>query len=452
MRRGSRAGKWMLVLLGMTWLTAGAQEPSLTLRQAIDQALGKNPDAAVAQADVNAARAGVGLARTGLWPRFNFTEDISRGNDPVYVFGTRLRQQRFAQSDFALNSLNRPSPIGNFATRFDGSWMIFNWFGTQQQIKGARLGAASASSMSEQVKQGIVMRVVEAYQSVLFAERRVAVAQHEETTAEMLSSDSKTKVAAGLAVDSDMLAAQVNLSERQQELIAAQGDLDVGWAQLEAAMGTEMNPMATLKPMEARSFPDGVLADEIASALKTRPDLQALQQMKSAQIAGVKAAKSAFGPQVSAYGNWEMDRDSFAGNGGNNWVAGVQLRLDILPLAKRQQLAQGEAARQKAVAQEQSAEQQIRLAVRSAYSQHQTAEHIVKTAEASTEQAAESLRIVQNRYKAGLSTMTELLRAEDAQRLSQNDYWRAVYGNTVAYANLLYATGTLTPDSAENLQ
>ncbi len=452
MRRGSRAGKWMLVLLGMTWLTAGAQEPSLTLRQAIDQALGKNPDAAVAQADVNAARAGVGLARTGLWPRFNFTEDISRGNDPVYVFGTRLRQQRFAQSDFALNSLNRPSPIGNFATRFDGSWMIFNWFGTQQQIKGARLGAASASSMSEQVKQGIVMRVVEAYQSVLFAERRVAVAQHEETTAEMLSSDSKTKVAAGLAVDSDMLAAQVNLSERQQELIPAQGDLDLAWAQLEAAMGTDMNPKATLKPMEARSFPDGVLADEIASALKTRPDLQALQQMKSAQIAGVKAAKSAFGPQVSAYGNWEMDRDSFAGNGGNNWVAGVQLRLDILPLAKRQQLAQGEAARQKAVAQEQSAEQQIRLAVRSAYSQHQTAEHIVKTAEASTEQAAESLRIVQNRYKAGLSTMTELLRAEDAQRLSQNDYWRAVYGNTVAYANLLYATGTLTPDSAENLQ
>ena len=452
MRKGIRAGNWMLLLLGITWLAAGAQGPSLTLRQAIDQALGKNPDAAVAQADVNAARAGVGLARTGLWPHLNFTEDISRGNDPVYVFGTRLRQQQFAQSDFALNSLNRPTPIGNFATRFDGSWMIFNWFGTQQQIKAARLGAESASSMSEQMKQGIVMRVVQAYQSVLFAERRVAVAQHQEATAEMLSSDSKTKVAAGLAVDSDMLAAQVNLSERQQEFIAAQGDLDVGWAQLESAMGTEMQTRATLKPIEARSFPDGVLSDEIASALKTRPDLKALQQMKSAQVAGVKAAKSAFGPQVSAYGNWEMDRDSFAGNGGNNWVAGVQLRLDILPLSKRQQLAQQQAARQKTEAQEQSAEQQIRLAVRSAYSQHQTAEHIVKTAEASTEQAAESLRIVQNRYKAGLSTMTELLRAEDAERLSQDDYWRAVYGNTVAYANLLYATGTLTPDSAETLQ
>jgi outer membrane protein TolC len=68
------------------------------------------------------------------------------------------------------------------------------------------------------------------------------------------------------------------------------------------------------------------------------------------------------------------------------------------------------------------------------------------------EQSAESLRIVQNRYKAGLTTMTDLLRAEDAERRSQNDYWRAVYGNTVAYAELMYATGTLTPDSAENLQ
>jgi outer membrane protein TolC len=133
-------------------------------------------------------------------------------------------------------------------------------------------------------------------------------------------------------------------------------------------------------------------------------------------------------------------------------VAGVQISLDLLPMAKRAKLAEEEAARRKAEAQERSGEQQIRLGVQSAYSQHETAERIVKTAEASTEQATESLRIVQNRYKAGLSTITELLRAEDAQRLSQDDYWRAVYGNTVAYAELMYATGTLTPDAAESLQ
>ena len=217
-------------------------------------------------------------------------------------------------------------------------------------------------------------------------------------------------------------------------------------------MGSEMPVRPALTPIEARNYPDGVLSDEIAGALKMRPDLRALEQQQQASAAATKAARDDFGPKVSAYGNWEMDRSSFAGNGGDNWVAGVQLTMDILPLGKRSRLAQEEAAREKAAAQEQTGEDQIRLAVRSAYSRHVTAERIVATAQSSMQQATESLRIMQNRYKAGLSTMTDLLRAEDAQRLSQNDYWRAVYGNTMAYAELLYATGALTPDSAESLQ
>lgn len=453
MRRVSQAWGWVLVL-GMAAGVASAQGPAatLTLRQAIDVALGKNPEMAAAEADTKAAAAQASLAKTAWWPRLNVTEDMSRGNDPVYVFGTRLRQQQFSQSDFAINSLNRPTPVGDFATRFGGSWMLFNGLGREWQVRGARMAAKSAADMSAQEQQTIVLRVVEAYQGVLFAERRIQIAQHEAKTAEAMRADAQTKVRAGLAVESDLLAAQVGLAERQQEVIAAQGDLETAWAQLEEAMGGELNPEPVLEPMDAKSFPDGELADEVASALKTRPELAALEQQRLAVGASVKAAKGAFEPQVSAYGNWEMDRTSFAGNGGNNWVAGVQIQMDILPFEKRARLAQAEAAREKVEAQQRSAEAQIRLAVRRAHSEHVTAELIVKTAQASMEQATESLRIVQNRYKAGLATMTELLRAEDAQRLSQQDYWRAVYGNVVAYTELLYATGTLTPESAESLQ
>lgn len=465
MGRRSRVSKAAALLAGIAWLRVAAQQPSsiqqpswaqapsLTLRQAIDQALKKNPQAAITQADWKAVEAGVRLARTGLLPRFNFTEDISRGNDPVYVFGTRLRQQRFAQSDFALNSLNRPTPVGNFATRFSGQWILFNWFGTEEQIRGAKFAADSARAISGAADQAIVLRVVEVYQTVLYAQRRVDVARHEETTAKALLADAKTRVHAGLAVDSDLLAAQVNLSEQQQARMAAEGDVDVAWAELETAMGVDTSsPQATLQPIQARSYPESNLADDLVNALKARPDLKALRQQTSAQMAAVKAAKDSFAPTVNAYGNWEMDKASFDGDGGNNWVVGVQLNLDILPFAKRAQLAQQRAAQQKAEAQERAQEQQIRLAVNRAWTEHRTAERIVATAQASMEQSAESLRILQNRYKAGLATMTDLLRAEDAEQRSQNDYWRAVYGNTVAYAALMYSTGTLTPDSAENLQ
>lgn len=424
----------------------------LTLRQAIAIALSKNPNAAEAQAGIKEAQAGVSQARAGLLPRLSFSEDISRGNDPVYAFGTRLRQQRFTQADFALNALNKPSPIGNFATGASGSWMLFNWFGTQNQIKSARFAEASAASMSDEAMQGIVLSVVQAYQSVLYAERQIDVARHQMATAQALLNDAKTRVKAGLAVDSDMLSAQVNLSEQQQELIAAEGNADATWAALQSAVGVDSLPPATLKPLQARSYPDGVLADDIATAVKARPDLKAVRQQQSAQMAAASAARADFYPTVSAYGNWGMDRQTFAGDGGNHWVAGVQLNLDILPFGKRAHLLQQEAAKQKTEAQERSGEQQIRLAVSQAWTQHRTAERMVQTARVSMQQSVESLRIVHNRYRAGLATITDMLRAEDAQRRSQNDYWRAAYQNTVAYANLLYATGTLTPDSAEDLQ
>jgi outer membrane protein TolC len=453
--RIARWKSWLAVVppgLLLLPLMGFGQQTSLTLRQAIDRALGQNPQVSEAEADIRSAGAGASMARAALWPRLSATEDLSRGNDPVYVFGTKLRQQRFAQSDFSLNSLNRPTPTGDFATRLSGQWMLFNAFATRQQIQAAKLGAASATSMGGAVRQSVIFEVVDAYQSVLYAQRQLAVAQHEQQTAEALMHDAETRVNAGLAIDSDLLGAQVNLSARQQEAIAAEGAVETAWAELEAAMGSTMDVHPELKPMEARSYPQGSMADDLAAALKTRPDLRALAQQTAAQAQAAKAARADFFPQVSAYGNWEMDRVTFVGDGGNNWVAGVQMNLDILPLGKRAHLEQARAAQLKAAAQEQSQEQQIRLAVSRAFTSHQTAERMVATARAAMDQSTESLRILRNRYDAGLATMTDLLRAEDAERQSQNSYWHAAYGNTVAYAGLLYATGQLTSDSAETLQ
>lgn len=426
----------------------------LTLRQAIAQALGHNPEGAEARADATAASAGVSVARTALLPQFHFDEDLSRGNDPVYVFGTKLRQQRFTQADFSLDSLNRPTPVGNFATQFTGEWSLFDGWATEERLRAAHLDAQSAEAMTGAVNQAIVLQVVEAYQQVLYAQRQVDLARRQVDTAQALLNDAQTRVKAGLVVDSDELAAEVNLAERQQEQIAAEGELETAWAELQAAMGATdgEGPRPQLQPLEAKSFPDGVLADDLAAAMKARPDLKALQRQAAAQRENARAAKAEFLPEIGAYGNWETDRETIAGNGGDNWVAGVRLSVDILPLAERARLRQQQAAQQKAETEEQEQELRIRLAVEQAFTGHETAERIVVTARATMQQSGESLRILRNRYNAGLATMTDLLRAEDAERQSQNDYWRAAYGNSVAYARLLYATGRLTPDSAEALQ
>ncbi|MBW4026273.1 MAG: TolC family protein [Acidobacteria bacterium] len=449
-----RAGL-MCFFLASSWHWGFTQQQTapLTLREAVEVSLEKSPDRTMAQTAVDAGREGSRLARTALLPSLTFSEAATRGNDPVYVFGTRLRQQRFQQSDFALNSLNRPLPINDFTTRFAGNWMAFDSWHTQFEIRRADLLAKSSSAAATRADQEIVHRAVEAYESILLAMRQVEVAQRDVETAKALLGSSENKVKAGLAVDADQLTAAANLSERQQNLISAQGRVEVSWAELEAAIGELIPPEArNLRPLGERHFDPLPLADELAVALKSRPDREDLALQRQAQQAAVQSARSAFGPQISTFGSWQTDRPSIAGAGGNNWLAGAELRVDILPAAKRENLALAKIALRRAEAATASADQQIRLEVTRAYYEHQAAQQMLDVARASTAQTAESLRILQNRYQAGVATMTELLRAEDAETQSSANYWQAVSRNTLTYANLKFATGTLTPGSVEDLQ
>jgi outer membrane protein TolC len=259
-------------------------------------------------------------------------------------------------------------------------------------------------------------------------------------------------VKAGLAVESDRMSAQVNLAACKQSLIAAEGDRELAWAELRQAMGTPDLPETRLAPIEEHDFPQGDLQQELKTAASTRKDLAAMGEADQAQGAATSAARLNYGPHVNVYGNLENDASSVGGANGNNWVAGVEVSIDLLPLGKHAQLAHENAASARVKAQLESYRQRVRVEVDQAHIQLETARQSMQTAHAAIDQATESLRIIRNRYEAGLATITDLLRAEDAQRQAQTSYWRAVYGNTVAYAQLLFATGILTPEAAEDLQ
>jgi outer membrane protein TolC len=450
MRLFSTTARWAVILCSFG-IVAGAQEP-LTLRRAIQQALKESPEVKAAVAGSLEAKTNASLARTQLMPQINFTEDISRGNDPVYVFGSKLRQQRFTMADFDLDALNRPTPIENFTTRLSGSWMAFDSFKTQKAIHSADLMRRSADSSAQAINQKIVLDVVQAYQSVLYAERGINIAEHELETAGALLSSVEDHVKAGLAVESDRMAAQVNVADRQQALIVAQGELEMAWAQLRVSTGAPNLQETKLQPIEPHDLPQSQLNQEIEIATKMRADLKALTEAQSAQASAASAAKWSYGPHIAAYGNLEQDRPSFAGSAGNNWVAGAQISIDVMPFSKRAQLAHERAVESRVGAQLAIYQQQTTLQVSQAHIQRQTAQLSLETARTAIDQANESLRILRNRYGAGLATMTDLLRAEDAERQSQMNYWHAVYANATAYAQLLFATGTLTPDAAEELQ
>ena len=146
--------------------------------------------------------------------------------------------------------------------------------------------------------------------------------------------------------------------------------------------------------------------------MKNRADLQSLAIRSSSQQMAVKSAKSEFGPRVDVFGSWQTDGETIAATSGNNWIAGAEIRIDLIPFEKRTRLQQEKAGLMRAQAGEDSARSMVRVEVSRAYYDHQSAAQMVGVARTAMAQAAESLRILENRYQAGLATLTDVLRAQ----------------------------------------
>jgi outer membrane protein len=432
-------------------LSQTAAEPSpLSLQQAASIALEKNPLRKAALADTKAASADVREAQSFLMPHVSFSELATRGNDPVYVFGSKLRQQRFTANDFALNALNRPLPYGNFTTRFGGAWNLFDSFASWHGMSRAKEMNVAATHQLERTEQEILFRVAQCYYGALLATKQLDVAEQAEKTAKSIMDRSQVRFDSGLVVESDLLSAKVRLASRDQELIRAKNNLELAHAQLNTAMGVPISAQYELaEPLAERALEVAPLAEIEQQALTARPDLKRIEAEQSAQELSVAIAKSSFGPRLNAFAGWELDNPTFlAGGGGNNWLGGIELQIDLFQGgAKRAALSRERANAEKIAALKQAAIDGVRLEVRQAYYDQDSSRKQVEVARTAITQAQESLRINQDRYDGGLLTITDLLGAEEAARRSQADYWQAVYQFHISYANLELASGTLNLQS-----
>ncbi len=273
------------VLAAMFVVPLAAQTSTpLTLPEAVSMALEKNPLHKAAMADTRISVAGIREARSPLMPKIMFTESAVRGNDPVFVFGTRLRQQNFTLADFALNRLNTPTPISNFSSRFSGQWSLFDglqsWFG----VSRAKYMQQAVEQQLDRTDQELVYQAVQAYFGVLLAQKQEQVAEDALKTAQAIEASSRARVESGMVVDSDLLSAQVVTSRRKQELIQTQDGLALARTQLALALG--MSADTAYEPQEAlaeRQFPAATAAELESKAMEKRPDLKRVESERSAQ-------------------------------------------------------------------------------------------------------------------------------------------------------------------------
>jgi outer membrane protein len=436
-------------------LLAGAQASAptpqnLTLPEAVREALEKNPTVQAADAYAKAVHEGIAEARAARMPRVDFSEGFTRGNNPVYVFGALLTQRQFTASDFALDSLNTPRPLNNFRTQFSAALSLYDGGQTGRRIKDAKLSEQGAGEMGQRTRQELIFNVVKSYTDELLARENARVAEAAVKTAQSDLHRAQSRHDEGQAVPSDLLSAQVQMAQAQEDLLQAQNAADLAHAALNVAMGLPEDAATIIEPgLREASFDAGPLADRQQQALKMRPDLRESGLGVEHALNGQRMARAEFLPKVNAFSSWEEDNQTFLARGGNNWTVGASLNFNIFDGgANRARLAAAHYRQNQAQAQLEQMTAAVKLQVREAYLNLTTAQQRVDVSRQAQSQAEESLRIIQNRYEAGLATITDLLQVESAHTSAQKNYLNALFDYRLSYAALELATGELAPDSA----
>jgi outer membrane protein TolC len=422
-------------------------EGQISLRTALERALGSDPSLRSAATGRSIAKSASSEARAGWYPFLRFNQSVTRSNNPVFVFGSLLEQGRFGASNFALDALNQPSPLTNSRTLIGAQYSLFDQMRTLSRVRRAGIGEDKASLAEQALRQKTIFDVVRSYYGLILSRERVRVAEDSLRSAQENLRRAGDMSDVGMITEADRLAAEVEVALSEQRLVEARGSERISLADLNVKIGNngfaELLPLADLTE---RFFPIDDSFDALALAFQNRPDWKvSLLSIDSAKT-DKRMAQGHWLPRVDVFGNYGYSSPT-EGKGSSDYTFGVSISYDIFDAGRKARIDQASGAISVAQSQVEVDRNTIRLEVITAEQNFKTAKARVQVLIKSSEQASEVLRIARERYQNGLTTLTEVLRAEAALSNAKKETLSARHDYIVAYAGLLLATGRLTLES-----
>lgn len=422
-----------------------AVSEKLPIEKAFELALANNPVLKARQADTSAARQDVNLARSRFLPQADIREAYVRSDNPVQVFSDKLTQQNFKTTDFEINRLNYPTLHTNVKTQFVLTQPLFNRGREFADYKTSSFYEKMSAAAESQARQKVLLDVQRAYLAWLLAidAHQVLVKTVETAAANVKLTDSRFR--AGMVLKSDVLQSQVHLASLQREELAAKNRIAIECSNLNVVMGTAPERQwQSVSPDFTPGSGNKDLAYWSRTALELRPERTYIAMNREAARMGVKKNRMNFLPAVNFNSIYEYDTEGMHGVNGDNVTVMVTAVFNLFNgLGDFAQLKKAKAEELKALAMEKDVEQNIRNEVHKAWLNRATAQEQVAVTEKSVSQAEEGLRIVRERYKSGLTIITELLNSETALSRARLERLQARYDYQMARAELRWAAGIL---------
>jgi outer membrane protein TolC len=351
------------------------------------------------------------------------------------------------QANLAAEGFNFPgvNPIvGPFqVVDFRGSlsWSLLNvaslenYIAAHHNFAGAKLSAQDARDM-------VVLTVGNAYLTCVADAARVVSVDAQLKTTQVSLDQANAAHNAGTSPKLDVLRAQVDNQNEQQQLIVAKNQLEKDKLALARTIGLPLAQSFRLTDAAPFAPLEGIDADQaVAQAVKNRKDLQALDEQLKAAEARKKAAFAQQLPAAGFQGDFG-DIGNTVGHSHDTYSAAGVVQAPLLPVAKtRGDEEVADAQYRQLQAQRSDMAQQINAEVRDALLDIQSAAKLVEATRGNVDLANEALSEAQQRFAAGVSDNLAVSQAQAQAELASDQYISALYQHNMAKLSLARALG-----------
>lgn len=323
---------------------------------------------------------------------------------------------------------------------------IQTYLAAKHNFQGAKLTAEDARNM-------VVLTVGNAYLMCIADASRIEAEEAEKANAKVSLNQATAAHDAGTSPRLDVLRAQVDYQNADQQLIQARNTLEKDKLALARAIGLPLEQQFRVSDAAPYSAAAPTTADQsFQDALKNRKDLAGMEERVKAAELQKKAAIAQQYPKVDFTGDFGTLGQRLNNNHGTYTATG-EVSAPILQIAKtRGDTEVVDAALQQQRARYSDQVQQVNADVRSALLDIETAAKLVEATRSNVELANEALSEAQQRFRAGV---TDNLAVSDAQAQTQqaNDqYISALYQHNVAKLSLARAVGYAGTNYKQALQ
>ena len=417
---------WTLLLISGT-VSAQTIPRRLTLEQAEEVALKRQPLIRASQYTAEAARAIITQNRSSYFPTLSANITGAGG-----LSGSRL----------AAGAINNPLVLDRFAGGLNVSQLLTDFGRTARLVDSAKLGYKARQEDTKRAQADVLLRVDRAFFNVLRTQQLVRVANEtvsaRKTVADQVSALARSKLKSGL----DESFANTNLAEANLLLTNAQNDVAAASAELAATMDLPPGTTFELKaPEQVSPLPD--VAGLIEQAKTNRPEIRSARLDFETAQQFAKAEGNLKRPTLSAIASagYTPFRDETELR--ERWAAaGVNLSIPIFNghlFSARQSEAES-----RALAIEQNLrelENEVSRDVQTSWLNARTATERVSLTNQLLNQASQGLDLAQARYDLGLSSIVELTQAQLAKTSAEIAQANAQFDAALARSVVDYEAG-----------